>query len=59
MKKEETKYCEECHYCKVIEYVCGGGGYNVSCSKRSYRYFDDAVIYCKYKKLKKEKKKKC
>lgn len=55
MTREDTKYCEECKNCKLIEYVTS---HYVHCSKRTYR-FDDAVIYCKYKKLKKEKKKKC
>ena len=56
MTREETKFCEECKNCKLIEYAyCT---YWVQCNKR-LRHFDDAVIYCKYKKLKKEKKKKC
>lgn len=55
MTREETKYCEECKNCKLIEGVVS---YYVHCSRRIHR-FDDAVVYCKYKKLKKEKKKKC
>ena len=57
MTKEETKFCEECKNCQLIEYSYAS--YWIHCSKRLHNIFDDAVIYCKYKKLKKEKKKKC
>ena len=57
MTIEETKFCEECRNCKLIEYSYVS--YWVHCGKRLHDIFNDAVIYCKYKKLKKEKKKKC
>ena len=54
MKYEETKYCEECTRCKNIS-KNGFGQYEGKC------WFapmlpDQAVYYCKHKKLKKEKK---
>lgn len=55
MTREEAKYCEECKYCQHIEKMTG---YWVKCDQR-YHIFNDPVIYCRYKKLKKEKKRKC
>lgn len=52
MTREESKYCEECKHCQLIERTCH---YYVYCSKRVH-CFDDAVVYCRHKKLKKEKK---
>lgn len=53
MKKEATKYCEECQNCRIIELKFNH--YYIHCKHRDHP-FDDEVIYCKYKKLKKENK---
>ena len=54
MKYEETKYCEECTRCKTIS-KNGFGQYEVKCWCAPMLP-DNAVYYCKHKKLKKEKK---
>ena len=54
MNKEATKYCEECQNCKLIEQK-RDNYYLVQCTKRSYAFYDE-VVYCKYKKIKKENK---
>ena len=53
MKKEATRYCEECKNCQLIEIIINS--HWIHCKHRS-RAFDDEVVYCKYKKLKKESK---
>ena len=53
MNREATKYCEECKNCQLID--IRRSDYKIQCKYRS-RIFDDEVIYCKYKKIKKEKK---
>lgn len=53
MNREATKYCEECKNCKLIEVKVSN--YWIKCKYRAYD-FDDAVVYCKYKKLREEKK---
>jgi hypothetical protein len=54
MKREDTKFCEECKNCEQIvrRYT---DSYYIQCSNRRH-VFDEPVIYCKYKKIKKEKK---
>lgn len=53
MNREATKYCEECKNCQLIDIKYSN--YYVQCSHRPH-VFDDEVVYCKYKKLKKENK---
>ena len=53
MNREETKFCEECKHCERIVKIFGNTHY-IQCSQRP-RVFDNPVIYCKYKKIKKEK----
>ena len=53
MKKEATRYCEECKNCALIELKYGD--YWVQCKYRPYS-FENEVTYCKYKKIKKENK---
>lgn len=55
MTRDASKYCEECKHCKKIREMYISEFY-VSCKKEYFR-FKEPVIYCKYKKLKKEKKK--
>ena len=54
MKREETKFCEECKNCEQIVRQFGDKHY-VQCKYRLHT-FDEPVVYCKYKKIKKEKK---
>ena len=54
MNKEATKYCEECKNCLLIHRVCNN--FWVKCKCKS-RFSNDEVVYCKYKRLRKENKK--
>ena len=54
MNREATKFCEECENCEQIAEMYKNS-YYIRCSRRS-KAFDDPVVYCKYKKIKKEKK---
>lgn len=56
MNKEATKYCEECKNCLLIEIKMDT--YWIHCKYRAH-IFDDEVIYCKYKKIKKKGEEKC
>ena len=53
MNREATKYCEECKNCQLIEIKCHD--YWIHCQHRPH-IFDNEVIYCRYNKVKKEKK---
>ena len=53
MNREATKYCEECKNCLSIERQ-RSDFYCVYCEYRAHTF--DEVVYCKYKKLKKENK---
>lgn len=54
MNREETKFCEECKHCEQIV-RWGGENHYIQC-KHKTNIFYEPVVYCKYKKIKKEKK---
>lgn len=53
MTKNEAEYCKECRHCKAIVYINSCNTFRVECDKQYWT--TDPRIYCKYKKLKKEK----
>lgn len=54
MNREAAKFCEECKNCEQIIKL-SGDTYYVQCLHKP-DVFCGLVIYCKYKKIKKEKK---
>ncbi len=56
MTFEETKYCQECKYCKRIQKDTHSGqaSYRVDCKHLPNTWGESlqAVMYCKYKQLK-------
>lgn len=61
MTREASEYCKECKYCEEISYDRFWNIYTVKCNEGwgNIGLHSDAVTYCKRKKLKKEKKRKC